>query len=231
MTTVNLPRQPIKSYVRRTGRLTLAQKKALSEYWPLYGIDFQNQLIDLDVLVKGFQALKLEIGFGSGEALISMAQNDPESLYLGVEVHDSGVGRCLNSIHEHELGNIRLIKHDAIEVMQKMLPAQSLDRVLLFFPDPWHKRRHNKRRIVNHRFRDLLAHLLKTGGCLHTATDWQEYAEHMASEMLSDTRFKSLGDDDGYIERPHYRTRTRFETRGLKLGHGVWDLVFENLPE
>lgn len=230
MTTANFPRPPIKSYVRRTGRLTLAQKNALSEYWPLYGIGFQDQLIDLDTLTNGFQALKLEIGFGSGEALISMAESDPDALYLGVEVHESGVGRCLNSIHQHDLGNIRLIKHDAIEVMQKMLPAQSLDRVLLFFPDPWHKRRHNKRRIVNQEFRDLLARLLKPGGCLHMATDWQEYAEHMAREMLSDVRFESMGDDDGYAERPDYRTKTRFETRGLKLGHGVWDLVFERLP-
>ena len=157
-----------------------------------------------------------------------MAQNDPECLYLGIEVHDSGVGRCLNSIHANAMSNVRVIKHDAIEVMQHMIPVQSLDRVFLFFPDPWHKKRHNKRRIVNQRFRELLARLLKPGACLHIATDWQDYAEHMAAEMLSDPRFKNLGDEYGYARRPAYRPATRFENRGVKLGHGVWDLVFEN---
>ena len=219
----------IKSYVRRSGRLTPAQKKALVEYWPLYAIDFAPAQIDLDAIAIGFKELKLEIGFGSGEALISMAKTDPECLYLGIEVHESGVGRCLNSIHSNVMSNVRVIKHDAIEVMQQMLPAQSLDRVFLFFPDPWQKKRHNKRRIVNRRFRDLLARLLKPGACLHIATDWQDYAEHMAAEMLSDTRFKNLGDEYGYARRPAYRPATRFENRGVKLGHGVWDLVFENI--
>ena len=218
----------IKSYVRRGGRLTPAQKKALVEYWPLYGIDFAPAQSDRDAIAGGFEGLKLEIGFGSGEALISMAKNDPKCLYLGIEVHDSGVGRCLNSIHANAMSNVRVIKHDAIEVMQQMLPAQSFDRVFLFFPDPWHKKRHNKRRIVNQRFRDLLARLLKPGACLHIATDWQDYAEHMAAEMLSDPRFKNLGDENGYASRPAYRPATRFENRGVKLGHGVWDLVFEN---
>ena len=219
----------IKSYVRRGGRLTPGQKKALVEYWPLYGIDFAPSRIDLAAIASGFEGLKLEIGFGSGEALISMAKNDPKCLYLGIEVHDSGVGRCLNSIHANAMSNVRVIKHDAIEVMQQMLPVQSLDRVFLFFPDPWHKKRHNKRRIVNQRFRDLLARLLKPGACLHIATDWQDYAAHMAAEMLSDPRFKNLGDENGYASRPAYRPATRFENRGLKLGHGVWDLVFENI--
>ncbi len=217
----------IKSYVRRGGRLTPGQKKALAEYWPLYGIDFAPAQIDLDAIAGGFEGLKLEIGFGSGEALISMAKNDLECLYLGIEVHESGVGRCLNSIHSNAMSNVRVIKHDAIEVMQHMLPVQSLDRVFLFFPDPWHKKRHNKRRIVNQRFRDLLARLLKPGACLHIATDWQDYAEYMAAEMLSDSRFENLGDENGFAGRPAYRPVTRFENRGLKLGHSVWDLVFE----
>ncbi len=223
------PPSTIKSYVRRSGRLTPAQKKALVEYWPLYGIDFAPAQIDLAAIASGFEELKLEIGFGSGEALISMARNDLECLYLGIEVHESGVGRCLNSIHSNAMSNVRVIKHDAIEVMQQMLPVQSLDRVFLFFPDPWQKKRHHKRRIVNQRFRDLLARLLKPGACLHIATDWQDYAAHMAAEMLSDPRFKNLGDENGYASRPAYRPATRFENRGLKLGHGVWDLVFENI--
>ena len=224
----DIPAQSIKSYVRRSGRLTPGQKKGLLDYWPLYGINFAPMQIDLDAIAFGFKGLKLEIGFGSGEALISMAKNDPGCLYLGIEVHESGVGRCLNSIHASTMSNVRVFKHDAIEVMQLMLPAQSLDRVFLFFPDPWHKKRHNKRRIVNQRFRDLLARLLKPGACLHIATDWQDYAEHMAVEMLSDSRFENLGDESGYARRPAYRPTTRFENRGVKLGHGVWDLVFEN---
>ena len=219
----------IKSYVRRSGRLTPAQRKALVDYWPLYGIDFAPSQVGLDGIANDFEGLKLEIGFGSGEALISMAIDDPGCLYLGIEVHESGVGRCLNSIHANAIDNVRVMKHDAIEVMQQMLPAQSLDRVFLFFPDPWHKKRHNKRRIVNQRFRDLLARLLKPGACLHMTTDWREYAEHMAAEMLADSRFENLGDENGYAGRPAYRPVTRFENRGLKLGHSVWDLVFENI--
>ena len=199
------------------------------EYWPLYGIDFEPSHMDLSAVNSEFEALKLEIGFGSGEALIAMAKSDPKCCYLGIEVHESGVGRCLNSIHDNAIRNVRVIKHDAIEVMQHMLPEQSLDRVLLFFPDPWHKKRHNKRRIVNQQFRDLLARLLKPGACLHMATDWQDYAEYMAGEMLSDPRFKNQGSEDGYAERPDYRPVTRFETRGLKLGHKVWDLIFQKL--
>ena len=229
MTIENITQRAIKSFVRRNGRLTPGQEKALIKYWPLYGIDYQPSLFDLDEITSDFQAIKLEIGFGSGEALISMAQNDSSSLYIGIEVHEPGVGRCLNRIHQNELVNLRLIKHDAIEVMQHMFTPNSLDRVLLFFPDPWHKKRHNKRRIVNQQFRDLLARLLKPGASLHMATDWWEYAEHMAREMLNDSRFNNMGDENGYSLRPDYRPETRFETRGLKLGHGVWDLVFQKL--
>jgi len=227
MKTEDISRRSIRSYVRRTGRLTPAQKKALAEFQPLYGLDFQSSLISLAGISSGFEALKLEIGFGSGEALVSMAQNDPQCLYLGIEVHESGVGRCLNRIHQNTLTNVRVIKHDAIDVMQQMLPPQSLDRVFLFFPDPWHKKRHNKRRIVNQQFRDLLCKLLKSDACLHMATDWQDYAEYMASEFISDKRYKNLGDQKGYIRRPDYRPVTRFENRGIKLGHGVWDLIFQ----
>jgi tRNA (guanine-N7-)-methyltransferase len=227
MTDNNFPTRTIKSYVRRSGRLTPGQKKALEQYWPLYGIDFQTALFETCKLIGECDALKLEIGIGNGDALISMAQNDPRSMYLGVEVHDSGVGRCLANIHQLALPNVRLIRHDAIEVLQHMLPAQSLDRVLLFFPDPWHKKRHHKRRIVNQGFRDLLSGLLKPGACLHMATDWQEYAEYMSAELVSDPRYRSAGNTDGYAQRPAYRPVTRFENRGLKLGHGVWDLIFE----
>ncbi len=227
MTKNRTPLRTIKSYVRRSGRLTPGQKNALEQHWSRYCIDFQSSPIDIQGITRGFDALKLEIGFGSGEGLISMATQDPKSIYLGIEVHEAGVGRCLNGIYNRALTNVKLIKHDAIDVMQHMLPQQSLDRVFLFFPDPWHKKRHNKRRIVNQQFRDLLFGLLKPGACLHMATDWQDYAEYMAAEFISDTRYENLGNEHGYAKRPAYRPVTRFENRGLKLGHGVWDLLFQ----
>jgi tRNA (guanine-N7-)-methyltransferase len=156
-----------------------------------------------------------------------MAGNNPGTLHIGVEVHRPGIGRCLSIIDKNKLANVRLISHDAVEVMQHMIPAQSLDKILLFFPDPWHKKRHHKRRIVKQAFRDLAFKLLKPDGHLHFATDWQNYAEYMAEELLSDERFSNRGDSDGFVLRPDYRPLTKFEQRGLKLGHGVWDLVFQ----
>lgn len=219
--------QAIKSFIRRSGRLTSGQKNALEQYWPKYGLDFDPSQNSFQKIAQDFDTRKLEIGIGNGDALIDMALNDPRSLYLGVEVHKPGVGRCLNSIHANELSNVRLIAHDAIEVMQQMLPSQSLDRIYLFFPDPWHKKRHLKRRIVNQQFRDLAFELLKPGGCLHMATDWQDYAEYMARELMQDTRYLNRGNDHGYSPKPVYRPITRFEKRGVNLGHGVWDLIFE----
>ena len=221
----------IRSFVRRSGRLTPGQKSALEQYWPLYGFDFQHQPFDISAVSGDFGEVKLEIGIGNGDALISMAEKDHESLYLGVEVHQPGIGRCLKNIKDNDLTNVRLISHDAIEVMQHMLPTQSLDQILLFFPDPWHKKRHHKRRIVNQQFRDLACRLLKPGGSVHFATDWQDYAQHMANEMLSDARFVNQGDTDGFAERPDYRPITHFEKRGIKLGHDVWDLVFKKIAE
>ena len=222
-----ISRRTVRSYVRRSGRLTPGQKKALEKYWPRYGLDFESTQVGFEAIAQGFNYRNLEIGIGNGEALIAMALNDPDSLYLGVEVYQPGIGRCLNHIYDHALANIRLIAHDAIEVMQQMLPPQSLNRILLFFPDPWHKKRHHKRRIVNQQFRDLCFTLLKSGGCLHLATDWQDYAEKMSAELLGDSRYLNRGDDKGYSPKPSYRPKTRFENRGIRLGHGVWDLIFE----
>lgn len=217
----------IKSFVRRSGRLTPGQKNALDQYWQQYGMDFNLQTVDFAKFAGDYKAIKFEIGIGNGDALIKMAEHDPQSLYLGIEVHQPGIGRCLNNVVSKSLSNVRLISHDAIEVMQHMLPATSLDSILLFFPDPWHKKRHNKRRIVNKQFRDLTHSLLKPGGYLHMATDWQDYAEHMATELISDTRFINHGDSNGFCDRPDYRPLTHFEQRGLKLGHSVWDLLFQ----
>ena len=213
----------IKSFVRRSGRMTPSQKNALENYWPVFGIDFAESGLNLPA---GFEAFKLEIGIGNGDALIHMAVADPSSLYIGVEVHEPGIGHCLNQIHLRELQNVRLIKHDAIEVLQHMIAPATLDRVLLFFPDPWHKKRHHKRRIVKQNFRDLIFRSLKPEASIHLATDWQDYAESMALQFTADSRFLNRGDASGYIERPTYRPQTRFELRGRRLGHGVWDLVF-----
>ncbi len=213
----------IRSFVRRSGRITPSQRQALENYWPMYGIDYAPAVAEL---AAGFEALKLEIGIGNGDALVSMAAADPRSLYIGVEVHEPGVGRCLNRVHQQRLENVRLINHDAVEVLQHMIEPESLDRILLFFPDPWHKKRHHKRRIVNAAFRDLVYGLLKPGAVIHMATDWQDYAEWMAGQFVADTRFSNLGDADGYAECPSYRPPTRFEQRGRRLGHGVWDLLF-----
>ena len=219
----NLHNRSIRSFVRRGGRLTASQRNAIETCWPLYGVEFQQGMPSLP---GGFDAFMLEIGIGNGDALIHMGSSDPGSLYLGVEVHEPGIGRCLNNIHQQQLGNIRLIKHDAIEVLEQMIEASMLDRILLFFPDPWHKKRHHKRRIVNQRFRDLVYRALKPGGAIHIATDWRDYAESIAEQFLADDRFVNQGNPDGYIEAPEYRPETRFEQRGLRLGHGVWDLLF-----
>ncbi len=223
MTAQNPKKRTVRSFVRRSGRLTPSQEKALQTLWPELGIDYQADPVSLP---QGFEKTILEIGIGNGDALVSIANNDPKSLYIGIEVHEPGVGRCLNEVNKLGLHNVRLIQHDAIEVLDNMIPSTSLDAVYLFFPDPWHKKRHHKRRIVQQEFRDLLVRVLKPGGLFHAATDWQDYAEHIALEFLNDNRFTNLGDEQGYAEKPGYRPLTRFEQRGLRLGHGVWDLLF-----
>ena len=224
---VPVHKRAIHSFVKRKGRQSDRQKQALQQYWPEYGIEYSNALLDFSQLFPDLSVVKLEIGFGNGESLVQMAKLDDSSGYIGIEVHTPGVGNCLNLIHDQQLSNLGLMTHDAIEVLQSMIPPNSLSAVFLFFPDPWHKKRHNKRRIVNNVFKDLLIKVLKPGAVLHMATDWQDYAEHMAQEMLADSRFRNLGNELGYSEKPDYRPITKFERRGLRLGHGVWDLMFE----
>ncbi len=216
-------KRAIRSFVRRTGRMTPAQRRALDELWPRYGIDFASTPIERPT---GFAALRLEIGIGNGDALLAMAAGDPQNLYLGVDVHEPGIGRCLNELERRGIANVRLICHDAVEVLERMIAPGSLDRLLLFFPDPWPKKRHHKRRLVNARFRDLAHAALAPGGAIHIATDWQDYAEEIAAQFLDDSRFANRGDAAGFAERPDYRPPTRFEARGRRLGHDVWDLVF-----
>ena len=219
----------IRSFVRREGRLTKGQQRALDELFPQYGITLQQSVVDLDILF-GRQAPRiLEIGFGNGASLAEMAANHPENDYLGIEVHRPGVGNLLLQIEEQALNNIRVSNDDAVEVLAQQIPDASLDAVFLFFPDPWHKRKHHKRRIVQPAFVRLLHRKLTPGGLFHMATDWENYAEHMMAVMSSADGFENTAGSGQYIARPEYRPLTKFEQRGHRLGHGVWDLVFKKV--
>lgn len=221
----------IKSFARRSGRLSVTQKQAINELWAEYGLDYQPTTQVFEQLLKQHPILKIEIGFGNGDALIEMAQKDPEAFYVGIEVHTPGVGRTLLNIHHKGIKNLKIMSHDAIEILQNMLPDNAINRAFLFFPDPWHKLRHHKRRIVNEQFRDLLAAKLQNQGVIHMATDWQNYAQHMADEFLSDKRFLNLGNQLGFSPKPSYRPQTKFETRGIKLSHSISDLLFEKTSQ
>jgi tRNA (guanine-N7-)-methyltransferase len=219
----------IRSFVKREGRLTKGQQRALDELFPRYGISLQQGELDLDVLF-GRQAFRvLEIGFGNGASLAEMAANHPENDYLGIEVHRPGVGNLLLQIEKQELTNIRVSNDDAVEVLEQQIPNTSLDAVYLFFPDPWHKKKHHKRRIVQTEFVQLVWCKLKPGGIFHMATDWENYAEHMLEVMTKAKGFENVASKGNYIARPDYRPLTKFEQRGHRLGHGVWDLIFEKI--
>ncbi len=221
--TVSLKR-PIRSYVLRQGRVSNAQARAHHELLPSLGISFSNQPLDLDAVFGRRGPKILEIGFGMGETTATIAAAHPENDYLGIEVHTPGVGSLLKQIGERGLSNLRLIQHDAVEVLHEMIAPASLDGAHIFFPDPWPKKRHHKRRLVQADFVALLASRLKPGGYLHLATDWEEYAEQMLAVLSAEPQLENTA--AGYAQRPAYRPQTKFETRGLKLGHGVWDIVF-----
>ena len=215
----------IRSYVLRAGRMTASQKRALDELWPNYGIEYSESELDLDVVFSRHASRVLEIGFGNGETLIESAIQHREIDFLGIEVHQPGVGRLLSGIRKYELENIRVSCHDAVEVLQHQITDNSLGRVQILFPDPWPKKRHHKRRIVNPEFVRLLGKKLKTGGRLHLATDWQNYAEQMLDTMEQSPLYKNTA-GTGFAERPETRPLTKFEQRGQRLGHGVWDLIY-----
>ena len=220
--------RPVRSFVLRQGRLTKSQALALEHNWPVYGIEQAESKLEFEALFGNDFPVTLEIGFGNGVSLAEMAEQSPEINFLGVEVHRPGVGRLLHLIKEKELTNVRVMADDAVEIIRNRIPKKSLDRVQLFFPDPWHKKRHNKRRIVQASFIALIASKLKAGGIFHLATDWEPYAEHMAELMLASAQFKSIS-EGAYSLKPEERPTTKFEKRGLKLGHGVWDLIFEKI--
>ena len=217
-------RRSIRSYVLRQGRVSDAQRRAIDELLPRFGVPYQRTPLDLDRLFGRGAPRILEIGFGMGETTAAIAQSHPENDYLGIEVHTPGVGALLKRIAELGLANLRIVQHDAVEVLEHMLAPASLDGVHLFFPDPWPKKRHHKRRLVQPPFVALLASRMKPGAYLHAATDWEDYAAQMLEVLSAEP---SLGNTcDGYAERPATRPETKFERRGLRLGHRVWDLVF-----
>ena len=224
------PIRRIKSFVRHQGRLTKGQATAIDELWLKYGIPYQNSgYVDFTSLFERSGPLILEIGFGMGHSLIEMAKQNPDKNYLGIEVHQPGIGTCLMGIKNERLVNVRLICHDAVDVLTAMIANDSLAKIQLFFPDPWHKTRHHKRRLFQLPFATLVAQKLATGGVLHMATDWQNYAEHMLLIMDDVAQFRNLSSTGRYVARPDSRPITKFEQRGARLGHGVWDLMFEKL--
>ena len=220
--------QRIRSFIRRQGRLTPGQEVALDQYWPQYGLE---PVVDYDFSqVFGRQApLIVEIGFGNGDSLAKMAAANPDHDYIGIEVHKPGVGHLLILLHEQGLTNVRVYCHDAIEILEQKIPDHSLAGLHLFFPDPWHKKKHHKRRIVRPSFVDLLNKKLQVGGYFHAATDWQHYAESMLEVLSASQGLINTSLTQDYCERPDYRPLTKFEQRGLRLGHGVWDLIFRKV--
>lgn len=222
----------IKSFVKRAGRTTTGQAKAFADLGPQFLVPYQTTPLNAQATFGRTAPLILEIGFGMGEATAHIAGVRPGDNFLCCEVHEPGVGALLKRIGEHGLHNIRIVQHDAVEVLQHMLTPACLDGVHIFFPDPWHKKKHNKRRLIQPAFVAQLVERLKPGGYIHCATDWQPYAEQMLEVLQAEPRLRNtalqagLG---GYAPKPSYRPLTKFENRGLRLGHGVWDVVFERV--
>ena len=217
----------IKSFVIRAGRMTEAQQRGYNELWSIYGLELSDEVIDLQAVFENQAPTVVEIGFGMGDSLAEMAKAAPDINFIGIEVHRPGVGRLLHLAEEYDLKNLRVYCDDAIEVLKRSIPDDCLERLQLFFPDPWHKRRHNKRRIVRPEFMALVRQKLATGKVFHVATDWQDYAEFIVQLMDSVPGYKNQAGGAQYSVKPAYRPETKFERRGERLGHGVWDLLYE----
>lgn len=235
MTAETTPRRVVRSFVRREGRMTEAQRRALEQHRDEYELAPSaqpcNQPWDLDTVFGRAAPRRLEIGFGMGESLFAMATAQPEIDFLGVEVYRPGVGHLMRRLNEHGLRNVRIVCDDAVEVLGRMIVPASLDAIFLFFPDPWPKKRHHKRRLLNAGFAALAASCLRPGGVLHMATDWEDYAHQAlavleATPALANTADRAADNAGGFAPRPQWREVTRFERRGERLGHGVWDLIF-----
>lgn len=225
----------IKSFVKREGRLTKGQQAALDQFWPTMGLEHQNGLLDFEQVFGNSNPVVLEIGFGMGASLVEMAKNAPEKNFIGIEVHLPGVGACLSTANEAQVSNLKVFEHDAVEILRDCIADASIDTIQLFFPDPWHKKRHHKRRIVNAEFVASLRQKLKVGGVFHMATDWENYAEHMIEVMEQAPGYRNIAKDINspenadsiFVERPEHRPLTKFEQRGHRLGHGVWDIMYQ----
>ena len=216
----------IRSFVIRAGRLTDAQRRALDELWPRFGLEFDAQLLDLDQAFGRKAPRVVEIGFGNGEHLAALAGQHPERDFLGIEVHPPGIGRLLLALAASGLKNVRVSGHDAVEVFEAQIPLDSLDEVQILFPDPWHKKRHHKRRLIQAPFAECVARRLKRGGMLELATDWQPYAEHMREVLDACPLLENIVRGGGFLERTRDRAPTRFERRGERLGHDIRELAY-----
>lgn len=228
-TAPDAPRRAIRSFVKRGGRVTVAQQRALAELWPRYGAAAGDAPLDLDGLFGRHAPCTLEIGFGDGDTLVALAIAHPERNYLGLEVHAPGVGHCLLRAAAAGLANLKLVQHDAVEVLERSVAAGALDEVLIYFPDPWPKKRHHKRRLVQPPFAALLATRIAAGGRLRLATDWAPYAEWMREVLDASVAFRNVAGAAGYVPRPAERPVTKFERRGTRLGHEARDLEYLRL--
>ena len=224
---MNTAHRPIRSYVLRQGRVSSAQRRAYDSLLPRYGIPFSDSIVDLDAAFGRSAPRILKIGFGMGETTTQIAARHPENDYLGIEVHTPGIGGLLRRLEELGLPNVRIIQHDAVEVLQRMIAPCTFDAVHIFFPDPWPKKRHHKRRLIQPPFITLIADRMRPGAYIHVATDWQHYAEQILELLAADPALANMA--EGFAPRPEYRPLTKFENRGLKLGHRVWDIVFRRI--
>ena len=221
-------KRAIRSFVLRGGRLTEGQQKAYDRLWPQFGIEIPEQgELDLDSIFGRAGSQKIiEIGFGMGGSLVEMAKQQPEKDFVGIEVHPPGIGRILLSIEEQQVSNLRVIQFDAVEVLTENIADQVFSGAQIYFPDPWHKKKHNKRRIIQPEFLELLASKMKPGALLHLATDWENYAEHMMEVLTPCEQFDNFKGEQVFSDRPYWRPDTKFQKRGERLGHGMWDLLF-----
>ena len=225
MSEVEHPRA-VRSFVTRAGRITPAQQRALVELWPKYGLEFSPQPLQLRALYARSARCTIEIGFGNGDNLLRLAGAHPERDFLGIEVHRAGIGRLLLALEAQQLRNVRIVCHDAVEVLEAQVPPLSVQEILILFPDPWPKKRHHKRRLLQPPFAALAASRLAAGGQLRLATDWEPYAQHMLETLNASATLENLAADGGFVPRPSEREPTRFERRGERLGHEVWDLAY-----
>ncbi len=216
----------IRSFVLRTGRMTEGQKRAYDLHWPSKGLELKNDAIVLPEVFGRDAPVVLEIGFGMGDSLVAMAEQNPESRYLGIEVHTPGVGKLLADVERRGIRNLKVFSDDAVQVLEDVIPVNSVDLMQIFFPDPWHKKRHHKRRLIQPDFVSLAVSRLASGGHMHLATDWEPYAEHMMDVLSASEALENVAGERQFSPRPESRPETKFERRGHRLGHGVWDLLF-----